>query len=127
VGLIHNGRGRLMPLTPEQQRVYGEITSLTAPFYTVQNQNDFQRNLAFGRPNDWQCSRRPLSLHLRGRPGAWCSQQRGHPGITLAEYRRGRAARGTSEELRAALHRLMRAPRGCSTAFARSQSRRSTK
>src|SRR6187431_2314946 len=38
VGLIHNGHGRLMPLTPEQQRVYNEITSLTAPSYTVQNQ-----------------------------------------------------------------------------------------
>ena len=25
VGLIHNGHGRLMPLTPEQQRVYSEI------------------------------------------------------------------------------------------------------
>src|SRR6187401_1680679 len=33
VGLIHDGHGRLKPLTPEQQRVYNEITSLTTPFY----------------------------------------------------------------------------------------------
>src|SRR4029450_4054615 len=25
VGLIHNGHGRLMPLTPEEQRGYGEV------------------------------------------------------------------------------------------------------
>src|SRR6187401_3429866 len=55
VGLIHNGHGRLIPLAPEQMRVYNEITSLAASSYTVQNQNDFQRNLAVGRPNDWQC------------------------------------------------------------------------
>src|SRR4249920_221831 len=42
VGLIHNGHGRLLPLTPDQRRVYDEITSLTASFYSVQGQNDFQ-------------------------------------------------------------------------------------
>ena len=87
VGLIHNGHGRLMPLTPEQQRVYAEITSLTAPFYTVQNQNEFQRNLAFGRPNDWQCGAGGRYLYIcEDGLVHWCSQQRGHPGIPLAEY-----------------------------------------
>jgi MoaA/NifB/PqqE/SkfB family radical SAM enzyme len=87
VGLIHNGHGRLMPLTPEQLRVYREITSLTAPFYTVQNQNDFQRNLALGRPNDWQCGAGGRYLYIcEDGLVHWCSQQRGHPGIPLAEY-----------------------------------------
>jgi hypothetical protein len=87
VGLIHNSHGRLMPLTPEQLRVYREITSLTAPFYTVQNQNDFQRNLALGRPNDWQCGAGGRYLYIcEDGLVHWCSQQRGHPGIPLAEY-----------------------------------------
>ena len=87
VGLIHNGHGRLMPLTPEQRRVYDEITSLTAPFYSVQKQNDFQRNLAFGRANDWQCGAGGRYLYIcEDGLVHWCSQQRGHPGIPLAEY-----------------------------------------
>lgn len=87
VGLIHNGHGRLMPLSPEQQRVYRAIASLTAPFYTVQKQNDFQRNLAAGRPNDWQCGAGGRYLYIcEDGLVHWCSQQRGHPAIPLAEY-----------------------------------------
>ena len=87
VGLIHDGHGRLLPLTPEQLRAYAEISSLTAPFYTVQKQNDFQRNLAFGRRNDWQCGAGGRYLYVcEDGLVHWCSQQRGHPGIPLAEY-----------------------------------------
>ena len=87
VGLIHDGHGRLKPLTPEQQRVYNEITSLTTPFYTVSGQNDFQRNLAFGRPNEWQCGAGGRYLYIcEDGLVHWCSQQRGYPGIPLAEY-----------------------------------------
>ena len=87
VGLIHDGHGRLQPLTPEQRRVYDEISSLTAPFYSVQKQNDFQRNLAFGRANDWQCGAGGRYLYIcEDGLVHWCSQQRGHPGIPLAEY-----------------------------------------
>lgn len=87
VGLIHNGHGRLIPLAPEQWRVYSEITALTAPFYTVQGQNDFQRNLALGRFNDWQCGAGGRYLYIcEDGLVHWCSQQRGHPGIPLAEY-----------------------------------------
>src|SRR6185503_19848822 len=87
VGLIHYGAGRLIPLTVEQLRVYNEITALAAPFYTVQNQNDFQRNLAFGCPNDWQCGACGRYLYIcEDGLVHWCSQQRGHPGIPLAQY-----------------------------------------
>ena len=87
VGLIHNGQGRLLPLTPEQRRVYDEITSLTASFYSVQKQNDFQQNLALGRANDWQCGAGGRYLYIcEDGLVHWCSQQRGHPGIPLAEY-----------------------------------------
>ena len=114
VGLILNGAGRLIPLTAEQLRVYNEITALAAPFYTVQNQNDFQRNLAFGRPNDWQCRGRPLSLHLRGRPRALvlaAARASRYPAGSV--HHRGCAAREHErEKLCSALHGVLRAPRG---------------
>ena len=130
VGLIHDGHGRLIPLTPEQRRVYSEITSLTAPFHTVQHQNDFQRNLAFGRPNDWQCGAGGRYLYIcEDGLVHWCSQQRGHPGIPLADYtiedvrRETRARRAVR---RSARYRACTAWRS-SIAFARNQSRRSTR
>src|SRR4030095_16958108 len=87
VGLIHNGHGRLVPLTPDQYRVYEAIQAITAPFYSVQNQNDFQRNLAFGRPNAWQCGAGGRYLYIcEDGLVHWCSQQRGHPGRPLSEY-----------------------------------------
>jgi MoaA/NifB/PqqE/SkfB family radical SAM enzyme len=105
VGLIHNGRGRLMPLTAEQRRVYGEISALTAPFYTVQSQNDFQRNLAFGRPNEWQCGAGGRYLYICEEGLVhWCSQQRGHPGIPLAEYTTEDVRRESTSEKSCAPH-----------------------
>jgi hypothetical protein len=87
VGLIHDAHGRLVPLTAEQLRVYEEITALTAPFYSVQNQNDFQRNLAYGRPNSWQCGAGGRYLYIcENGLVHWCSQQRGYPGTPLAGY-----------------------------------------
>jgi MoaA/NifB/PqqE/SkfB family radical SAM enzyme len=87
VGLIHNGRGHLKPLTPEQQRVYGEIRSLTGSVYTVQKQNDFQQNLALGRPNEWQCGAGGRYLYIcEDGLVHWCSQQRGYPAVPLSEY-----------------------------------------
>jgi MoaA/NifB/PqqE/SkfB family radical SAM enzyme len=87
VGLIHNGRGQLDPLTPDQYRVYETITAFTAPVYTVQNQNDFQRNLAKGRPNTWQCGGGGRYLYIcEDGLVHWCSQQRGYPGLPLDRY-----------------------------------------
>ena len=87
VGLIHDEQGELVPLTAEQYRVYDEIAAMTAPFYSVQNQNDFQRNLANGRPNDWQCGAGGRYLYIcEDGLVHWCSQQRGHPAIPLADY-----------------------------------------
>ena len=87
VGLIHNGHGRLVPLTARQYRIYDEITAMTAPFYTVQNQNDFQRNLAKGHSNEWQCGAGGRYLYIcEDGLVHWCSQQRGHPGVPLRDY-----------------------------------------
>jgi MoaA/NifB/PqqE/SkfB family radical SAM enzyme len=87
VGLIHDAGGTLVPLAPGHYRVYNELARMTAPFYTVQNQNDFQRNLALGQPNDWHCSAGGRYLYIcEDGLVHWCSQQRGHPGIPLADY-----------------------------------------
>ena len=87
VGLIHDEDGGLVPMTVEQRRVYDHIARLTAPFYSVQNQNDFQRNLVLGRPNDWQCRAGARYLYIcEDGLVHWCSQQRGYPGIPLRDY-----------------------------------------
>ena len=87
VGLIHNGHGELVPLSPDHLRAYEEIARMTAPFYSVQNQNDFQRNLAHGRRNVWNCGGGGRYLYVcEDGLVHWCSQQRGHPGIPLADY-----------------------------------------
>jgi MoaA/NifB/PqqE/SkfB family radical SAM enzyme len=103
VGLIHNGHGRLMPLTSEQFRVYEEIRALTTPFYTVQNQNDFQWNLAHGRSNDWRCGAGGRYLYIcEDGLVHWCSQQRGYPGIPLADYTAEDVRRESTSEKRCA-------------------------
>jgi MoaA/NifB/PqqE/SkfB family radical SAM enzyme len=99
VGLIHNAQGQLEPLTPNQYRVFEQITAITAPFYTVQNQNDFQRNLAKGRPNAWQCGAGGRYLYIcEDGLVHWCSQQRGYPGVPLANYSREDIERESTSE-----------------------------
>jgi organic radical activating enzyme len=130
VGLIHNGHGRLIPLTPDQLRVYSEITSLTAPFYTVQKQNDFQRNLSFGRPNAGTAGPAAAistSVRMASCIGAHSSaaiqgsrSPSTPPRTCCARARPRRAVR------RSAPYRACTAWRS-STAFARSHSRRSTR
>ncbi len=73
--------------------------ALTAPFYTVQNQNDFQRNLAKGRPNAWQCGAGGRYLYIcEDGLVHWCSQQRGYPGVPLAHYTRSDVERESTSE-----------------------------
>jgi MoaA/NifB/PqqE/SkfB family radical SAM enzyme len=89
VGLIHDGFGRLEPLSDEQRRSYERIKSLKTPFHTSALYNRFHQNLARGRPNDWQCRAGSRYLYIcEDGLVHYCSQQRGYPGIPLAEYRR---------------------------------------
>ena len=47
----------------------------------------FPANLAFGRPNDWQCGAGGRYLYIcEDGLVHWCSQQRGYPGVPLADY-----------------------------------------
>jgi hypothetical protein len=51
------------------------------------NYGRFQKNLARGLPNDWQCRAGARYLYVcEDGLVHWCSQQRGHPGIPLERY-----------------------------------------
>ena len=130
VGLIHDGHGRLLPLTPEQRRVYDEISSLTAPFYSVQKQNDFQRNLASAARTTGSAG--PVAAISTSARTASCTGARSSAGIQASRWPStpprmcGARARARRVVRRSAPCRACTAWR-CSTAFARSHSRRSTR
>ena len=49
--------------------------------------NQFQHNIAKGQPNEWRCRSGARYLYIcEDGLVHWCSQQRGYPGIPLAEY-----------------------------------------
>ena len=87
VGLIHETGGQLIPLTPEQQQVYEEIQRLTAPFYSVANQNTFQRNLARAcRTTGTAAPGHGTSTSARMASCTGARSSEGYPGIPLGEY-----------------------------------------
>ena len=88
VGLIHDGSGRLQPLSESLQSVYQKIERLKKPFYTSALYNRFYKNLARGLPNDWHCRAGSRYLYIcEDGLVHWCSQQRGYPAIPLEKYR----------------------------------------
>lgn len=89
VGVLHDGGGTLEPLTPAQMRAYRQVTRISPSIVHSLNYWLFQRRLMRGRPNDWKCraGARYLYVSEDGRVH-WCSQQRGTPGIPLADYTR---------------------------------------
>ena len=85
VGIIHDGTGQLRPLDPEAQRVFAEMKKLGKSSYARFNQ--FQNNIALGKPNHWRCRAGSRYLYVcENGLVHYCSQQRGYPGIPLAEY-----------------------------------------
>ena len=85
VGIIHDHDGQLRPLSEEESKVYSTIMSWGKASYARFNQ--FQRNLALGRPNDWRCRAGARYLYV-AEDGLvhYCSQQRGYPAKPLEEY-----------------------------------------
>jgi MoaA/NifB/PqqE/SkfB family radical SAM enzyme len=85
VGIIHDGNGQLQPLGPREQEVFEEIMSLGKRSFTRVNR--FQHNIAAGRENAWRCRAGSRYLYIcEDGLVHYCSQQRGYPGIPLAEY-----------------------------------------
>lgn len=86
VGIIHDHTGGLKPLTERERRVYQEIKGYeTNRGYS--SINWFQENLARGQVNDWKCRAGARYLYIcEDGLVHYCSQQRGHPGISLENY-----------------------------------------
>jgi len=86
VGIIHDHTGGLKPLTERERVVYQEIKGFetTRGYSSI---NWFQENLARGQVNDWKCRAGARYLYIcEDGLVHYCSQQRGHPGISLELY-----------------------------------------
>lgn len=85
VGLIHDGNGQLQPLGPREGEIFEEIMALGKRSFS--RVNAFQHNIAAGRENNWRCRAGSRYLYIcEDGLVHYCSQQRGYPGIPLAEY-----------------------------------------
>jgi MoaA/NifB/PqqE/SkfB family radical SAM enzyme len=88
VGTIHDHHGQLKRLPDQDQQVYDQIQSERTPgFWAFAYDNLFQKNLAAGEPNDWQCRAGSRYLYIcEDGLVHYCSQQRGYPEIPLEQY-----------------------------------------
>jgi MoaA/NifB/PqqE/SkfB family radical SAM enzyme len=85
VGIIHDGSGQVRPLGPREREIFEEIMSLGKRSFS--RVNGFQRNIAAGRENEWRCRAGSRYLYVcEDGLVHYCSQQRGYPGIPLAQY-----------------------------------------
>jgi len=87
IGIIHDGDGQLKPLNAEESRVYFEMTNRKKTNYAQFDK--FQEAIVQGRPNEWRCRAGSRYLYIcEDGLVHYCSQQRGYPGVPLAEYTR---------------------------------------
>jgi MoaA/NifB/PqqE/SkfB family radical SAM enzyme len=85
VGIIHDGTGQLRAMDSEAQAVFQEMKRLGKRSYA--RFNSFQDNIALGKPNQWRCRAGSRYLYIcEDGLVHYCSQQRGFPGIPLADY-----------------------------------------
>jgi len=85
VGILHDGNGQLQPLGAREREIFEEIMSLGKESFT--RVNGFQHNIAAGRENQWRCRAGSRYLYIcEDGLVHYCSQQRGYPGVPLAEY-----------------------------------------
>jgi MoaA/NifB/PqqE/SkfB family radical SAM enzyme len=89
VGVAHDGTGQSHGLPERQLRIYADIRALETGVFSFAHYDRFQENLVRGVPNAWHCRAGARFLYVcEDGLVHWCSQQRGHPGIPLAEYTR---------------------------------------
>jgi MoaA/NifB/PqqE/SkfB family radical SAM enzyme len=85
VGIIHDSSGQLQPLSKREREIFEEIMSLGKRNFTRVNR--FQHNIAAGFENNWRCRAGSRYLYIcEDGLVHYCSQQRGYPGIPIAEY-----------------------------------------
>ena len=85
IGIIHDGSGQLKPLLEDEAKVYFEMSHRKKTNYAQFDQ--FQKAIVEGRPNDWRCRAGARYLYIcEDGLVHYCSQQRGYPGVPIAEY-----------------------------------------
>ena len=85
IGIIHDGDGQLQPLNEEERQIYHAMKNLEKRSFTRINQ--FQDNIAQGRPNNWRCRAGARYLYIcEDGLVHYCSQQRGYPAVPLEKY-----------------------------------------
>ena len=107
IGIIHDGSGRLKPLSASERAVFDDVSrQINAPRQILKNLysgiRTFEDNLADGKPNDWRCRAGARYLYVDEHGAVhYCSQQRGYPAIPLESY--------TLTDIR----RAFNTPKGC--------------
>src|SRR6201997_5328894 len=85
IGIIHAGSGQLKALKDEERRVYYEMAGMAKKNYS--RFNKFQEAIANAEPNDWRCRAGSRYIYVcEDGLVHYCSQQRGFPGVPLANY-----------------------------------------
>jgi len=85
IGIIHDGDGQLKPLGEAESRIYFAMRDRKKTNYA--QFDAFQNAIAKGEPNDWRCRAGSRYLYIcEDGLVHYCSQQRGYPGVPLAEY-----------------------------------------
>jgi MoaA/NifB/PqqE/SkfB family radical SAM enzyme len=85
VGIIHDHSGQLKPLGDVETGIFEKVMELGKRSFS--RFNDFQHNVARGKEHVWRCRSGSRYLYIcEDGLVHWCSQQRGYPGIPLAEY-----------------------------------------
>ena len=85
VGIIHDGRGQLQALPEPVREIFFRVRGLQKSSYA--RFNHFQEAIALGKPNNWRCRAGARYLYICEEGLVhYCSQQRGHPGVPIAEY-----------------------------------------
>src|ERR1700761_5707347 len=103
IGIIHDGDGQLKPLGDEESRVYFEMRNWKKRNYS--RFNKFQEAIANGQPNDWRCRAGSRYLYVcENGLVHYCSQQRGYPGVPLADYKKADVKREFLTEKSCAPH-----------------------
>lgn len=85
VGVIHDHDGTLKPLSEKERDIFQQVKKLGNKDHA--RLNWFQDAIAEGKPYEWRCRAGARYLYIcEDGLVHWCSQQRGYPGIPLADY-----------------------------------------
>jgi MoaA/NifB/PqqE/SkfB family radical SAM enzyme len=85
IGIIHDGDGQLKPLAKDEAEVYFAMRDRKKTNYA--QFDAFQNAIVKGEPNDWRCRAGSRYLYIcEDGLVHYCSQQRGYPGVPIAEY-----------------------------------------